>query len=1249
MMGHVQAQPCQVVVSSNKVCLGNVLSFGYTPVSANDSAYVWNFGDGSNSAQSGPVYRYTASGAYTVTLRIYKKGGGFCDATPVEIRVVNKPIAAFDLPGGKQLCFRNHAFVFRDLSTPGPDLAPLRRRMFLYGDGGFQQEVPPFSAPVKHSYANTAGGSYAVVLEVEDTNGCVSQMVDTVRVYEELRASFSFMTDPKCGYTDVVFSNNSSVDTTGLKVTWTFGDGDTNNNDSARFSITHRYTGDTDYYAQIHIVDRNGCADTYLSPDPVVTFTPDSTIIITPVDRRCFNGNEFSFTNRTRLNFDNAYLWTMYNFNVGFQADSLQKTIRAVNFPSCGDFNIRLRFYYNGCAFETDTQVYVYGPKAIIQSWDAPTNPVQCGSHDTVAFRQSDMSCYYLNGINPLYFWDFDDSFAPPCTTDTRNGLNVGVNCRYSLDSANVKHFYSQPLTRCYQPRLKITDPLRNCDDDDFVMLRLSYPNVGWDSAQSPPKARAYAESVPCTVSPVTIHFIDLEPLCGPESVWILPDTSCPVKIWQPVSVLSRPNPFYIYPADICTTDSIVCYGVLGMNGTDALGNACYDTAYYWFNRKLPPPVLNPSAIMDDPDLCAPHHVRVYMQDSIRSDIASVTYDFGDGSPTVTVHLSAPSDTIIPSVYHDYLRSGRFPVKVSYMSKTGCYGQAASSVQAGNIAQFEAVTPSVCVGNMASFRARIRYQSDTTLAYWSDTLRAKAGKEQLLWNYGDDTLWYAGTETNGHRYTKAGWFYVRIAYRDSLGVNCFDTLSGPSYRVLVSAVVAKALVSSDTLYCAPAIVTYKEAAYALHGDTIQRPDLIVDRNWKFSNGKGTSNLQEAAVFYENNGLFEARLYAESVYGCSDTGRIQVRVLGPEPTFVIVGDTFGCVPFTVKLRNQTTKKLRNWIWYFNDPSNTILATNKDTDIVFTYRTPGIYRINLLGEDSVYNPTTGATKNCTQLFPAPIDTIGFHPRQVKVLAYDSLRILSPDTVCVDVPFAVNAAGTGLINNITWRWGDSSTADVTPWGTNQSHVYDSSGTYLITVQPVITASWQCVLGTERFITAKQPEAGFTYSYQHFPEVTFANTSLRATRFVWDFGDPASPATSTEVHPVHNYGGLREVIRVCLMAFDQNDCMDSVCQMVSLKSGVKIPNVFTPGNNDGYNDAFDIEIEGFEKYQLYIYNRWGTLVFEGSHDGVRNDGVNWDGRNKNDGAPCPPGTYYVVFKYKLFTSPAEETYHGTITLIRD
>ncbi|PWI30374.1 hypothetical protein DI383_07950 [Flavobacteriaceae bacterium LYZ1037] len=73
------------------------------------------------------------------------------------------------------------------------------------------------------------------------------------------------------------------------------------------------------------------------------------------------------------------------------------------------------------------------------------------------------------------------------------------------------------------------------------------------------------------------------------------------------------------------------------------------------------------------------------------------------------------------------------------------------------------------------------------------------------------------------------------------------------------------------------------------------------------------------------------------------------------------------------------------------------------------------------------------------------------------------------------------------------------------------------------------------------------------------------------------------------------------------------------------QIPQVFTP-NNDGYNDWFNIQglYDIFENHQLLIYNRYGTLIFEGNNDtpwmGKANKGLN------NTGKILPTGTYFFV-----------------------
>jgi len=74
-------------------------------------------------------------------------------------------------------------------------------------------------------------------------------------------------------------------------------------------------------------------------------------------------------------------------------------------------------------------------------------------------------------------------------------------------------------------------------------------------------------------------------------------------------------------------------------------------------------------------------------------------------------------------------------------------------------------------------------------------------------------------------------------------------------------------------------------------------------------------------------------------------------------------------------------------------------------------------------------------------------------------------------------------------------------------------------------------------------------------------------------------------------------------------------------------VPQGFSP-NNDGFNDFFKIQglYTIFERHELFIYNRYGTLIFRG------NDNLKWYGiSNKgiaNQGDLIPVGTYFYVLE---------------------
>ncbi|MFZ4402294.1 MAG: gliding motility-associated C-terminal domain-containing protein, partial [Bacteroidales bacterium] len=109
-----------------------------------------------------------------------------------------------------------------------------------------------------------------------------------------------------------------------------------------------------------------------------------------------------------------------------------------------------------------------------------------------------------------------------------------------------------------------------------------------------------------------------------------------------------------------------------------------------------------------------------------------------------------------------------------------------------------------------------------------------------------------------------------------------------------------------------------------------------------------------------------------------------------------------------------------------------------------------------------------------------------------------------------------------------------------------------------------------------------------------------------------------------------------------DNNGCISSDTIVLKPCSEIWVPNVFTP-NNDGINDIFKANTKEIQKLQLYIYNRWGNLVFE-----TKDINMGWNG--KYAGGDAQSGVYYWLIRYNENRSSnqnVEKEIHGSITLL--
>lgn len=99
-----------------------------------------------------------------------------------------------------------------------------------------------------------------------------------------------------------------------------------------------------------------------------------------------------------------------------------------------------------------------------------------------------------------------------------------------------------------------------------------------------------------------------------------------------------------------------------------------------------------------------------------------------------------------------------------------------------------------------------------------------------------------------------------------------------------------------------------------------------------------------------------------------------------------------------------------------------------------------------------------------------------------------------------------------------------------------------------------------------------------------------------------------------------------VCLEVLSDAGCPDTLCKEFEVVTPtLDAPNVFTP-NGDGTNPVlvFD-QLQYYPSSYLYVYNRWGNLVYE-----KENYQNNWDGGD------LPEGVYYYVLNIEFYGSIA-------------
>lgn len=189
-------------------------------------------------------------------------------------------------------------------------------------------------------------------------------------------------------------------------------------------------------------------------------------------------------------------------------------------------------------------------------------------------------------------------------------------------------------------------------------------------------------------------------------------------------------------------------------------------------------------------------------------------------------------------------------------------------------------------------------------------------------------------------------------------------------------------------------------------------------------------------------------------------------------------------------------------------------------------------------------------------------------------------------------------------------------------------------VTYKLQVTDSFGCMSQSSFFYQTIRVKADFIVSPDHGEApltVTFADNSVRASSYKWDFGDKDSTNSTLGDPGEHIYFKPGEYSVKLTVQNNVSFCIDSLRldkKIVVDPSELHIPNVFTP-NDDGMNDNFIVESKSLRNLSMEVFSRSGLRVYSFFGDGEKlKNWRGWDGNINSSSVKATPGVYFYLIK---------------------
>lgn len=1190
-----QVPTASFATSAPSICNGQPLNITYNGNASPNANYTWTVNNGGSVASNPLQLVYPGAGNYNITLNVSENGCS-SSANTVPVTVYTVPTANFTVQG--PICEGASVNV---LYTGN---ASLTNAQFTWGwDGGTASNTINQNYAVQYASA----GNYDLTLHVEE-NGCSSIDITQPLLVNAIPTSTFIATSPVC------ISDNSVVTYTGsapqnATYAWDFDNGTVaSGQNQGPYNINWNIPGTKSLKL---IVTHNGCASPQTIVPVIVNDRP--TAAFTIADTSICMGQPVTITYNGTGSPNAIYNWTASG---GATVSQISGNNYQMGYPGAGNYTVTLSVTENGCASANPVT-------ATVSVYDMPTSafvssgsPMCDGTPLTVDYtgNASPNASYVWNISGGAVIGNINPSGVYPITYPGPGVYNISLtvseNGCTSTQSSTVVTIYQTPTSAF------ITSASPVCDGKpvDFYYNGNASPNATYNWVAS--------NGASIIANGIDTFSLDY-PGAGTYIVKLtITEDGCSSAMSSDTVIV-----FDVPVSAFAAVQNPVCDGqpvILNYNGPQIPG-----AVYTWTTPD--------SVYIEESGLTS---YEVFYPGAGTYNVGLKVTANGCPSDTTSVPIVVNSNPTAPFIASNEVCLGANnniiytgPQDPNYTYNWNFNG--GSVVSGNNQGPYQVnwqtegtktVTLIVTNGNGCS--------SDTTsfpvIVHPIPSASFTATGPLCTDNNG--AVYYTGAPMQNATYT---WNFdganvVSGIFNGPYSLNW----STPGTKLVTLQVTANGC-SSPVVQQSVVVNPTPTASFVALDSTVCEGSpitLVYNGNASPSANYNWFTTGGATITGTGNGPFTVNYPAPGTYfitltvdenGCTSpiSATLPVTIMpNPNAYFTVpVGECFGNNSYNFLAQGQFTWQA-DIVWNFG-PNANVQTSNIINPSNISFNSTGEQTVSLSVTD---NGCTSNFSNMVQVYPDPV--IDF--------SADELRGCTP----LEVQFTDNSGYADLATYL-WNFGDGNTSSLQ----NPIHIYTDPGTYSVSLQITFSSACGGSITQNALITVyPQPVAGFSVTPEQTdmfdPFVTVVNEGSGATVCYYTMGD--GDTLMNTLGGTHEYSNAG-VYTITQYVSNSYGCRDTSVRVVRIDGQftIYIPNAFSP-NNDGINDSFGAKGMSVNNFTLYIFDRWGELIFTGH-------GIDdyWDGSD-----PSGKRSQLDVYVYKVvYDEPGGEQKQvvGTVALI--